>query len=203
MSTEINLPQPDEQQMKLWQAYEDVAMHFNDLIIRLRTQALGGVTAISALSAIAINFSAAPASSEQWDVIFGTLLFLMLAWIAIAILDLFYYHTLLLGAVDALLEVEKGTSIVLSTRIEQRFRRGTPVSEEKRRTVGHWATERAWPLTFYGIGFSALLVAAITTKSVASSQTPPAPQSQTLKVNVDRDPGEKLQLSVEPSPQRP
>lgn len=34
---------------EVWTKYEDIAMHFNDLLIKLRTQALGGVAAISAL----------------------------------------------------------------------------------------------------------------------------------------------------------
>jgi len=34
---------------ELWEKYEDIAMHFNDLIIKLRTQALAGVVALSTL----------------------------------------------------------------------------------------------------------------------------------------------------------
>lgn len=33
----------------VWKEYEGIAMHFNELIIRLRTHALGGVAAISAI----------------------------------------------------------------------------------------------------------------------------------------------------------
>jgi hypothetical protein len=36
--------------LALWKEYEGVAMHFNELLIRLRTQALGGVAAISAIT---------------------------------------------------------------------------------------------------------------------------------------------------------
>jgi hypothetical protein len=36
----------------LWEKYEDIAMHFNDLLIRLRTQSLAGVAALSALVGI-------------------------------------------------------------------------------------------------------------------------------------------------------
>ena len=42
--------QPEWDIYELWQKYEKVAMHFNDLIIRLRTQALAGVAALSALT---------------------------------------------------------------------------------------------------------------------------------------------------------
>jgi hypothetical protein len=34
---------------ELWEKYEQIAMHFNDLLIKLRTQALAGVAAISAI----------------------------------------------------------------------------------------------------------------------------------------------------------
>ncbi len=34
---------------KLWEKYEDIAMHFNDLLMRLRTQTLAGIAAVSAL----------------------------------------------------------------------------------------------------------------------------------------------------------
>jgi hypothetical protein len=36
----------------LWAKYEDITMHFNDLLIRLRTQALAGVAALSTLVGI-------------------------------------------------------------------------------------------------------------------------------------------------------
>ena len=33
----------------LWTKYEDIAMHFNDLLIKLRTQALAAVAALTTL----------------------------------------------------------------------------------------------------------------------------------------------------------
>ena len=186
-----------DQRFKLWEKYEEVAMHFNDLILRLRVQALGGITAVFALSGIAVNFAARPATSEQWDVIFGTLLFLIVAWVAIAILDLNYYYTLLLGAVDALLEIENSGDIVLSTRIEQRFRRHRPHNEAEHREWSRWVSERRWPLWFYGLGLAALLIAAFATKHIASGLSVTV-SDVPLKVNVDRVPGEKLQMTVEP-----
>jgi hypothetical protein len=35
-----------KERMELWGKYEDIAMHFNELLIRLRTQALGAVATI-------------------------------------------------------------------------------------------------------------------------------------------------------------
>lgn len=190
----------DEQRLKLWEKYEEVAMHFNDLILRLRVQALAGITAVFALSGIAVNFAAGPATTEQWDVIFGTLLFLIAAWIAIAILDLCYYHTLLLGAVDALLEFEENSEINLSTSIEQRFRRSRPRTDDERREWRRWLGERRWPLVFYGIGLTALIAAAIVTKCVSVGLQSERPQTtEPLKVDVQRVPGERLQLTVDPA----
>jgi len=39
----------------LWKEYERVAMHFNDLIIRLRSQSLGGVAAFATLAGVVAN----------------------------------------------------------------------------------------------------------------------------------------------------
>jgi hypothetical protein len=93
----------------LWEKYEDVAMHFNELIIRLRTQALGGLTGVVALSGLAINFAQKPDSRAQWVILCGTLIFFSIAWVALWVLDLGYYDKLLSGAVDAILEHEKRT----------------------------------------------------------------------------------------------
>lgn len=35
-----------------WKKYEDIAMHFNDLIIRLRIQSIGGIAALAAILGI-------------------------------------------------------------------------------------------------------------------------------------------------------
>ena len=36
--------------LRLWAKYEDIAMHFNDLILRWRLQAIGGVAALVTLA---------------------------------------------------------------------------------------------------------------------------------------------------------
>ncbi len=38
-----------------WKEYERVAMHFNDLLIRLRTQSIGGVAAFAAIAGIVVH----------------------------------------------------------------------------------------------------------------------------------------------------
>jgi hypothetical protein len=62
----------------LWEKYEDIAMHFNDLLIRLRTQSLAGVAALSALVGIFSKDGPAPANiTLDWvvaEAIFGAMI---------------------------------------------------------------------------------------------------------------------------------
>ena len=111
---------------KLWSKYEDIAMHFNDLLMRLRTQALAGIAAISTLVGI---FTKAGTTEIQSDWLIATFIFLALGalWIAIALLDILYYNRLLMGAVGALLELEEDSrlnrfsGINMSTKIDGMF----------------------------------------------------------------------------------
>jgi hypothetical protein len=109
--------------LALWKEYEGVAMHFNELLIRLRTQALGGVAAISAIT----GFLSATKGTQTVSVLSSMRLletvFLVLAvfWVALFCLDFFYYRVLLNGAVEAILDLEKETGINLSTKIDQRL----------------------------------------------------------------------------------
>jgi hypothetical protein len=92
--------------LDLWAKYEDVAMHFNDLLMRLRTQALAGIAAVSTLVGIFTKDNLLQVQSS-WLV--ATFIFLGMAafWIAIGTLDLFYYNRLLNSAVAALINLEK------------------------------------------------------------------------------------------------
>ena len=49
----------------LWEKYEDIAMHFNDLLMRLRTQALAGIAAISTLVGI-FTKAGTPEFQSDW-----------------------------------------------------------------------------------------------------------------------------------------
>src|SRR6516162_8757312 len=113
----------------VWKEYEGVAMHFNDLLIRLRTQALGGVAALAALAGVMVRGDLAP--TLRWGVLACSFLLLILFWVAVWILDMRYYNRLLHGAVKALLEIEEASrqnmpapSLALSTRIEQTAEQG-------------------------------------------------------------------------------
>ncbi len=92
---------------EVWKEYEKIAMHFNDLLIRLRTQALGGVAVISAL--VGFLSKGDTLGSFRWGILAGVFFLLILFWIAIWFLDFRYYNRLLLGAVAGILELERSS----------------------------------------------------------------------------------------------
>ncbi|MGC2075675.1 MAG: hypothetical protein WA728_06515 [Xanthobacteraceae bacterium] len=108
---------------ELWQKYEDVAMHFNDLLIRLRTQALGAVAALTTI--IGVFAKAGEDRHTSWEMVAFAFAILFVFWLAIWIIDFCYYNRLLKGAVAALLDVEEQSKtklrlqpIDMSTKIE-------------------------------------------------------------------------------------
>jgi hypothetical protein len=139
----------NEEYINLWAKYEQVAMHFNDLLMRLRTQALGAVATIAAAGGFLLSTKVD--HNRFWIDFFALLLFLTVAWIAVALLDTFYYGVLLLGAVDALLDLESRSQskILFSSQVEARFHKG-PES---------YARRTPWPIVFYAIVLTALCVA--------------------------------------------
>jgi hypothetical protein len=107
----------------VWEKYEDIAMHFNDLIMRLRTQALAAVAAISVLASIFGKTGADPKLS--WELAALVFSLLSVFWIAIWVIDVFYYNKLLIGAVSAIVVLEKMSNdtmwvrrLDISTKIE-------------------------------------------------------------------------------------
>jgi hypothetical protein len=149
---------------QLWKEYESIAMHFNDLIIKLRTQALGAVAAISTLVGIFGKTSAG--NKESWEIAATVFLFLCLFWIAIWVIDFCYYNRLLLGAVAAILDLEKASKtttriyhINISTKIQ-----GTVAGDET--AFDSIPCKKVWRLVrgrwaFYLIVFIALLIGLI------------------------------------------
>lgn len=104
------------QKLELWAKHEDIAMHFNDLAMRLRLQALAGVGAAT-LAAGGIF-----THQGQIDVrnLGRFLVAASVAWIAIWLLDQFYYQPLLKGAVEQIVRIETWTpGLKLSTTIEK------------------------------------------------------------------------------------
>ena len=107
----------------VWEKYEDIAMHFNDLIMRLRTQALAAVAAISVLASIFGKTGTDPKLS--WELAALVFSLLSVFWIAIWVIDVFYYNKLLTGAVAAIVVLEKMSNdtmwvrrLDISTKIE-------------------------------------------------------------------------------------
>lgn len=98
----------------LWEKYEGIAMHFNDLIIRLRTQALGTVAAIATV--VTILSKSGQLETFNWPMLTAVFFFLCVFWVAIWLLDFKYYNRLLLGAVYALMEIELRSKVQSSTQ---------------------------------------------------------------------------------------
>jgi hypothetical protein len=148
---EPDKPSAGFDRLELWKEYEGVAMHFNDLIIRLRTQSLGAVAAFATLAAVV---SRSDTTAElRWALLTGAFALLIVFWVAVWALDLGYYDRLLAGAVDALLVIEKESQdskfvdrIELSTKIEERVKSGG-------------GGNKAFRSTFYVVVFLALLAA--------------------------------------------
>jgi len=102
-------------------------MHFNDLLMRLRSQSLTGVAALSTIVGVLAKGDVA-AISVSWFVAAMIFVAMGLYWIAIWCLDFLYYNRLLRGAVAALRNIEAASqdpakifAIDMSTTIEEEF----------------------------------------------------------------------------------
>ena len=95
-------------------------MHFNELIMRWRLQAIGGLAGPVTLAGFIVG------DAESLLVLSLVLIF---GWIGVAIIDLFYHRRLLQGSVDAILALEsKVRPIDLSTAIERRAKVGSGIA---------------------------------------------------------------------------
>lgn len=113
------------QTIELWYHYEQIAMHFNELIIQYRLQLMGGAGVIGALSGYLIGSKVKSALMRHQlrAYVSSGLLFLILAAFY---LDLYYYNELLRGAVKAILKLESEHPDILymSTYIKAEFPNG-------------------------------------------------------------------------------
>jgi hypothetical protein len=126
----------------LWEKYEDIAMHFNDLLMRLRSQSLAGIAAASTIITVLAKGEVADVKLD-WLVAKDLFLALSIVWVAIWCLDFLYYNRLLMGSVRAIKKLETQTKtgapftgINMSTLIEDEFR------------YSFWSR---WPARFYGV----------------------------------------------------
>jgi len=107
----------NRQLVELWKKYEDVAMHFNDLIMRWRLQAIGGLAGLVTLAGFVVGDAGTLVVRYRAMLILSSVL--ICAWTGVALIDLLYYRRLLHGAVKALLALEAANpQIALSTSIE-------------------------------------------------------------------------------------
>jgi hypothetical protein len=150
----------DDYYLRVWKHYEDVAMHFNDLIIRLRTQSIGGLAGLAAILGIFLHTQEGNNASFNCGLAIVAIICLMLLWIAVWMLDLCYYNRLLEGSVNAILELEKNKGdflgkkeINLSSNIEQAFKRRFP-----HEPTGWYRRLVNGRNGFYGMVFLALVV---------------------------------------------
>jgi hypothetical protein len=143
------MPVPNSDTVALWWHYEELAMHFNGLMMQFRVQVLGGAGALGTLAGYLIN--SGQIKDERLRerlraVVAGGLWILILA---AAVLDLFYYRLLLEGAVNALLDLErKNPDIQISTEIERAVGHGKyvifPVYAGLLLTLGGFALRSWW-----------------------------------------------------------
>lgn len=133
---------PDHKDLQsVWEKSEDVAIHFNDLIMRWRLQAVGGLAAITTLAGFVVGD--ADTFRDRYKAMLMLSLFLACAWVGVAVLDLFYYRLLLLGSVRSIRKLEDQLPhIQLSTDIDLVAGKGAKVA----------------PWIFYALGLFPLLV---------------------------------------------
>ncbi len=89
----------------LWKEYEAIAMHFNDLLLKIRTQSLAAVAAFATVAGVLLKGESVT-HALRWGILTAVFFALSVFWIAIWILDFTYYNRLLLGAVNALVQIE-------------------------------------------------------------------------------------------------
>lgn len=92
-----------------WRTVVDTQMHFNDMIIRMRT--LGVTAVVTVFGAAAFAIGQYPDRfydllGERFHVSEGVIFFGLVLWAAIFFIDFFYYFRLLIGAVNRSYEID-------------------------------------------------------------------------------------------------
>lgn len=140
-----------------WEKHEKIAMHFNELILKIRIQALGALAAIVTVSGILLK-TLSSESRIPWGLLAIVFFVLFLFWLAMWLLDFLYYNRLLTGSVESLLILEdainSGSDIEfnMSHKIEDAVFRKLPARPDKGVEWGRWL--------FYSIVASVLLIGA-------------------------------------------
>jgi hypothetical protein len=138
---------------KLWAKYEDIAMHFNDLLMRLRSQSLAEIAALATIVGV-LTKGDVEAVRISWLVAAMIFVAMALFWVAVWCIDFLYYNVLLMGAVTALRQLEAEShrdgprGINMSTLIERQFTQPANISPFR------------GVLLFYGIALVSLVAGA-------------------------------------------
>ena len=161
--------------IRLWSKAEDVAMHFNELILNFRVRALGAVTVGAGLFGSILLTRDAPAPRVNYFIFAGAMFFLAVIWASLVAIDHGYYVRLLRGAVIEAIRLEQASpgTIRLSHAIEGAIIGDEHFDPSKRGTVpiGFGTT------VFYVVPLSAFVVAAV----MALVAVPPAASSQPVE----------------------
>ena len=209
---QINVKQPPSDGDKegydlftVWKEYEEIAMHFNDLLLKIRTQSLAAVAAFATIAGVLLKGESV-SSGIRWGTLTAVFAALCVFWLAIWILDFAYYNRLLLGAVKALVWIEKESkannrtsSIYISTLIEQAVAQRKPSEqaaafddpnekaailrdpakrEDLRLSWGRW--------TFYGLVFFLLVSSMLGSLTQLRKPSTPKPTQPTAASSTPR-----------------
>jgi hypothetical protein len=161
----VDVPRLDEEQknwVELWAKGEDVAMHFNQLIMTFRLRALAALgVAGGVVGTVLLNEKSAQYTRFNYVAFAFAMFFIAVLWLAVAAIDILYYHRLLVGAVEDLLRLEKQSNgvIQLSTAIAARAEQGL---------------DSAARFLFYALPLAALIVLGYVsyTHTPTTSETP-------------------------------
>jgi hypothetical protein len=108
---------PTKTTLDLWWHYEEIAMHFNQLLMQFRLQVIGGAGALGTLAGYVISEKVGEQRQPEFRALAASGLGLLIA--TAAVLDLAYYTRLLEGAVKALTDFEEAhREIRMSLQIE-------------------------------------------------------------------------------------
>jgi hypothetical protein len=147
--------------LEAWKTSEDVAMHFNNLLLGFRLKAIGGI-AVGAVAGFGLKLG----DFAHPHVVGTVFMALAIIWVLVWAADFFYYYRLLAGAVDELLRLEGVLGDVhLSHLIERRVQG----EDRPKRDINllsyiprNPSRHPSWPIwVFYAVPFLVLVAMAI------------------------------------------
>jgi len=104
-----------------WIAFEQITMHFNNMLMTLRTGGIAAIFTIFAASGITLRFVGSNGETNYFALSCITL-GLLYVWILVWLLDHGYYNRLLSASIEVIKDFEKETQISnFSSEIEKKF----------------------------------------------------------------------------------